>query len=458
MKVKKFGFSAKAVVLITVLLLAANILLGVFLVQRSRSSIRAIIDERMLGVAKTAAAMLDGDELAALTEEDDGSEKHREIIEKLGVFNEYLDFEYIYIVRRNSAGKFVFIADPDPEEPAEFGEEITYTEALGAADEGTAAVDKVSVGDKWGKYYTAFCPVMTSDGRIGGIVGVDFDADWYENQITGNTVSILISGVFALLAGSGIVLLVTGRLRRRFRRLNEDTASIAADVGSLLDEISAEHGYSVIDPDAGLLDGVKDELPPSGAESEGIEKLSRDVRTIQVNLKRYIEFIHNKAYTDVMTGIGNRSAYFDFIHSIDEVIENPDLRFSVAVFDINGLKTANDDYGHDIGDMIIGAAADCIKKAFGESTVFRIGGDEFVAVLENAAKEEMEALFRKLDEEIENSNKELAGKIGVPLSISKGFSEFIPGEDITYKQVFKRADLAMYYDKNDYYQKYGYRR
>ncbi|MBP5156184.1 MAG: diguanylate cyclase [Clostridia bacterium] len=458
MKRKGLRFNARTVVVFTVLLLAANLALGVLLVSRSRASIRSLLNERMLGIAGTAGALLDGETLASFTKEDVGGEKHRDILEKLTLFAENLNFNYIYVVRAAGDGTYEFIVDPDKEAPAAFGEKIEYTPALGSAGSGTAAVDSVAVSDKWGKYYTAFCPVFTDNGEIGGIVGVDFDADWYEKQITANTVYIIIVGTLALIGGGGAVLILTARLRKRFKKLNEDASSIASDVGTLINEIRSEQGYDAIAPPDGDAGTAEGEFSGSGDESEDIEKLSRDVKQIKVNLKRYIDFIHSKAYTDVMTGIGNRAAYFDFVHSIDEVIENPGLRFSVVVFDINGLKTANDDFGHDIGDEIICEAAECIKSVFGASTVFRIGGDEFAAVLENTSEEEVEVLFRKLDESIDISNKKRAEKNCMPLSLSKGFSEFVPGEDISYKQVFKRADVAMYYDKNEYYKKYGYRR
>ncbi|MBO4277484.1 MAG: diguanylate cyclase [Clostridia bacterium] len=453
---RKFRVSSSAVLIITALLLIADAALGIFLIYRARSSMRSVINERMLGVATTAAAMLDGDELAALTAEDEGGEKQHEIIDKLNVFNDYLNFKYIYIVRGDGEDGYIFIVDPDPDDPAAFGEEVVISPALIAAGGGKATVDDEAISDEWGKYYTAYCPVFTSDGKIGGIVGVDFDAELYENRISGITVSILLSGIAALLVGGGVALLFTAKLRRKFKKLNEDTGLIAADVASLIEDIRAEHGYNVIDPETNLLEGVEEDSAASGKDE--LEQLSRDVKKIKVNLKRYIDFIHSKAYTDVMTGIGNRAAYFELVHGIDGVIDNPDLRFAVAVFDINGLKTANDEFGHDVGDTIISAAADCIKTAFSGKNVYRIGGDEFVAVLENMTAQEVEVMFAKLDEAIERTNETLAAQAGMPLSLSKGVAEFVPGDDRSYKQVFKRADVAMYYNKNEYYKKYGYRR
>ena len=117
MKNKRFDYSTKAVFLITVFLLVINIAIGVFIAVRSRASIKMVINERMLGVAKTASAMLDGDKLSAMTKSDIGGEYQREILEKLTVFYDNFDFKYIYVVRKMRNGKYAFIVDPDPANP-----------------------------------------------------------------------------------------------------------------------------------------------------------------------------------------------------------------------------------------------------------------------------------------------------------------------------------------------------
>ena len=64
--------------------------------------------------------------------------------------------------------------------------------------------------------------------------------------------------------------------------------------------------------------------------------------------------------------------------------------FLIGVFDINNLKAVNDSLGHEVGDDFIFEASRIICTAFRNSTIFRIGGDEFVSVSINMLNNEIE--------------------------------------------------------------------
>lgn len=448
MRLKNVVLSAKQILLITLALLLANGVVGAFLAYRSRTTMRHVIDNHMLGVAKTAGAMLDGDELAALTEADAGGPRQAAVLDKLNFFSDNLEFKYIYVVRKTEDGRFIFLADADPEEPADFGEAVTESPALLSAGGGVAAVDARSIGDRWGKYYSAYCPVFCTDGSIGGIVGVDFDANWYKNQMTQNSIYLLLAGAAALMIGCGVALLLTVRLRKRFGKLNEEVDGLAANLGTLMAEINSDAEYSVIAPETAL--PAEDEPYDKGT----VEKLSEDVATIRLNLKRFIDFTHAQAYIDGMTGVGNKAAYLELVREINEKIAAGTAAFSIAVFDVNGLKSMNDDYGHETGDRMIVGAADCIKRVFGKKNVFRIGGDEFIAVLPDLTEKDVEEAFAKLDAETDRVNREKDGSDRAIVSFSKGASTFAPGVDGEFRVVFKRADEAMYRDKDAYYREH----
>ena len=131
--------------------------------------------------------------------------------------------------------------------------------------------------------------------------------------------------------------------------------------------------------------------------------------------------------------------------------------FSVAVFDLNGLKAINDSCGHECGDMAIVDTANLLIGVFGKENIYRIGGDEFIAVEENVSSDDMHALFARLDLcLIEENATEKAYR--TPLSISKGYTTFVPDIDTDYNKVFKRADEAMYRDKAEYYKTHDRRR
>ena len=444
MKQKRFSYSTKAVLLITAALLCINIAIGAAIAVQSRSSIRQVINEQMLGIAKTAGTMLDGDELDALTKSDVGTKKHDEILDKLRIFSDNFNIKYIYVVRPTRDGKYIYIADPDTEKPAEYGEEIVYSQALTSAGGGKAAVDTVAVGDQWGKYYTAYSPVMTSTGKVGGIIGVDFDAEWYENQLTKNSIYIVLASGVSLIIGGSMIMLVTMKLKRKLESINAETESIASDVGALLDEINAESDYSLSVSNSSSSEDESMEL-------SGIEKLTYEVQMIKEDLRQYIDYVHIKAYTDGMTGVGNKTAYLELVHAINDRIAEKATRFSIAVFDVDDLKLVNDEYGHEMGDNLINGTAGCVKNVFGASNVFRIGGDEFIAVLMDYSSNDMAKAFGKLDAEIKRANDALPKGAKVPIAFSKGYATFDPDKDKSFKEVFRRADKDLYNDKNEHH-------
>ncbi|MBQ7372449.1 MAG: diguanylate cyclase [Blautia sp.] len=161
--------------------------------------------------------------------------------------------------------------------------------------------------------------------------------------------------------------------------------------------------------------------------------------------------------TDALTSLGNRTAYFEKTSSLDDAITAGRAAFTVVVFDINGLKTINDTYSHSCGDAAIIDAAQILSSVFGKENLYRIGGDEFIAILNDISESTLEAMFSRMDTVLEETNK--TEKIyKVPLAISKGASMFAPDTDSTYREVFRRADSAMYADKAAYYTTHDRRR
>ena len=113
------------------------------------------------------------------------------------------------------------------------------------------------------------------------------------------------------------------------------------------------------------------------------------------------------AYTDALTGAQSKLAYMDKEEKIDRAISDGSAEgIAFAVFDVNMLKVINDTQGHDVGDAYIYNAFLIICDVFRNSPVYRIGGDEFVAVLEGVDYEEREVLLSAFNERIEdNLNK-----------------------------------------------------
>lgn len=165
-------------------------------------------------------------------------------------------------------------------------------------------------------------------------------------------------------------------------------------------------------------------------------------------------YAHYKAHIDPLTGLESKMAYTETVKQIQGRINEDRANFVVAIFDLNGLKTINDTYGHEMGDMALCDAGSLLKKVFGAYHIYRFGGDEFIVIKNNTTLEEVREAFKVLDMELEKFN-ETEHPYMTPLAIAKGAAEFYPREDEEYLSTFKRADRAMYMDKNKYYEMHG---
>lgn len=192
---------SKIILMVEAILLITGILFCSISVYRARISIRRAIQQRMLDIANCASGSLDGDALGALTADDVGSDSYNDIYNSLAVFRDNVELEYIYSIKEEADGQFVFTMDLDQETPAAFGDSVKYTDALAKAGNGTTAVDEVPYSDKWGEFYSAYSPVFDSKGNVAGIIAVDFSADWFDGQLSSQMRSTVISyGIILLIA------------------------------------------------------------------------------------------------------------------------------------------------------------------------------------------------------------------------------------------------------------------
>ncbi|MBR3740211.1 MAG: diguanylate cyclase [Clostridia bacterium] len=436
---KKLSFSARYVLAFGLFLLAANTLLGVVILRQSESAMRSLIDKNMLDIVNTAADLLDGDTLGALTEDDVGGEVFNDVAQKLTVFQKNADIQFIYAVKQIDEDTFVFTVDPDPVDPGAFGEEIVVTEGIKIAGKGTAAVDNEPMADRWGNFYSAYSPVFDSNGKVAGIVGIDFGADWYDEMLRNHTVTITVLTVLSISIGGLVIFFITNGVRKRFKQLNTGLAKLSSSVDQLVRQADTMSGGAMKEK----TETAQDEL----------EALGQRIQTMQKDMTVYLEFLQKQAYTDSLTKVGNSTAYHELVQKLEEAIQKDEAAFSVIVFDVNSLKMINDKFGHEWGDKIITGAAEAISRVFGAEHTFRIGGDEFSVVKERVDERE----FYQVDLEIAAFNRQAHGK-NAQLSVSKGLAHYEPGMDHSFKEVFARADMSMYEQKKTYYQTEGNRR
>ena len=434
------------VLILSIFLLIANGTLGVLLTNQSKNYLQDQMRKRMLDISNSAAALIDGDILEKLQKEDVDTEPYQNALRILRTFQEQVELSYIYGIRDMGNKTFTFTIDPEPDDPGEFGEPIMYTDALYAASLGTPSVDKEAYEDRWGCFYSAYSPVFNSAGKVAGIIGVDVDADWFDEQLRHHLYLICIACVFSLIAGGFIVFIITERLRKRFAFLNSEMNRLAGDVEDLATELH-------------FVSGTKQVLEELTSPGDDFALLESKLKFLRDELQYYITEAHSMSYTDSLTGLGNRNAYTKTIKRINTQIEVGVADFSVAVFDINGLKQANDKFGHEFGDLMITTISDILKASLNTNMIYRIGGDEFVAILGTSGEHTFDSAFDFIKQKLDEMGNVLRdGEKQTPLAVSKGAATFIKDSDSDINAVFHRADEAMYADKAAWYVKHGDRR
>ena len=152
------------------------------------------------------------------------------------------------------------------------------------------------------------------------------------------------------------------------------------------------------------------------------------------NLVRRLE---EMCFQDQLTGIGNRHAMHDYITAM-----NFEKSIGIVYCDVMGLKRTNDNRGHKAGDQLLLRACGCLKRSFDDYALFRVGGDEFLALCSGIREEELIQRTEKLRKDMKISDAAMAlGCVWRPDS----------KEDMDY--LIKQADQRMYEEKRALYAK-----
>ena len=150
------------------------------------------------------------------------------------------------------------------------------------------------------------------------------------------------------------------------------------------------------------------------------------------------------AMRDALTGVKSKLAYNETEQEMNGRISSGEQQpFAIAVCDLNELKAVNDAYGHKAGDQFIREACSVICDHFKHSPVFRVGGDEFVAILQGNDFMSREMLV----EEFRARNRGQVSSGGVVIAC--GLSEWKTDSRDRLENVFERADNSMYENKKE---------
>lgn len=148
--------------------------------------------------------------------------------------------------------------------------------------------------------------------------------------------------------------------------------------------------------------------------------------------------------TDLLTGVKNRNAMNNRVLKIVSGRERMPSTYGIVFADLNGLKTINDDDGHNAGDTLLKNAAKALMDTFVDCEIYRAGGDEFVVIAMDKPKATIEAQIESLRKKAE-----------APEHVSFALGFYYDEKQGDIRIAMREADARMYEDKKQHYQMYS---
>lgn len=303
---------------------------------------------------------------------------------------------------------------------------------------------------EWGRDYTGSLTLFDSSENAYALLCVDVDITDIVSQIRRQTFMTFCLIIFIGFIFTGLFLFWMGKfVTKPIHQLEECVVAFA----------SKSHGQRDIQ-----------ELqfnPPECPMKNEVSALSDAVNRMTVDMRDYVEGIllaernveimkeHASQMTEIanidsLTGIRNKTAYDRHLRKMEYELDIGNLiLFGIAMIDLNNLKEINDTYGHEHGNYAIKKLCHIICNIFVHSPVFRIGGDEFVVILNNPDYSIIYSLIANFKHELfmleKNNNLEPWEKISAAI----GFASYDSKIDKSVNDVFIRAEKLMYENKRE---------
>ncbi len=413
------------------------------------------------GATNQMALEMDGDKIDEYLEKNFELEEYQNILQRFyEIRDSYPDILYMYVYRLSPDGGTVIfdLNSTDGTEDAGMpGDHYEFQDTfMKYIDDFCAGVEVPGItGQTEDGYMLTYCkPIYDSSGVLQCHACVDFSMDALHQED--------LKFIYSILLVSGLVsiaIMLFGIYR------------IKKDVAEPLDKMSQATEKFIYETQEDQVQNIRIMKELDIHTNNEIEKVYHVFISVMEQSLHFMENlskaetdikakneqigqISQEAYRDSLTGVGSKAAYAKKINELNEKILNNHAEFAIVMVDMNHLKKINDECGHKAGDLYLKGCCHLICEIFKHSPVFRIGGDEFVAILTGQDYQNryahIDSLRSAYAQAYENTEQEPWHRY----SASIGMAEYA-SDDSTVELVFKRADQAMYEDKKKFKSKYG---
>ena len=373
--------------------------------------------------------------------------EYQRILAQLRNLQEVNDVDCLYtvfVVPQDEA--FVYLVDAAEEEPCPIGciDPIYEMNREVLVDPTVGFPACITDTEEYGWLVSAGVPVYDDGDEVVGYAFADISMDVIKQKERDYIQQLSIMLVVLTVAICALVIVLVRRfIVRPLKTLSKAATSYCTPQANMRSTF------------AGLDIHSKDEI---GDLHKSMIQMENDIDTYIDNLvetraklnstRREADLMSDLAHKDALTGVRNRLAYEQEIAQLDAELAAGQDAFGIAVVDLNDLKTTNDQYGHECGNVSLQRVSHFICLAFAHSPVFRIGGDEFVVVLRGNDFDKVEDLVAEFRETLASQDDaESALEPWERVSAAIGYALYDSDLDTDADSVFRRADKLMYENK-----------
>ena len=445
--------SSLACILVLCLLLSASFYFPLSIALRER------YQDKLMDVLTYVEHQADADDLRACVESGVPSESYARFQAFLNEFIDDFELTYLYIViPRPEEGLMINVISATSAAEFAAGEtDMPLLEKLDAYPRSELESyfsywDAEEIGyfeesSDYGTYYTACKPLRDSNGETVALICADIPSSEMHRTIGGYVrqcvaVTLLCGLVFAFF----LIRWLRRNVTKPVQELEKSARSFAERSHSLRDLRDLEFEMPEIRANNEVRSLAESVFKMASDLKTGVEKLiSSEARAASAESKA--ENMTQLAFQDPLTHVKSKTAYESRAEELTADIAAGNACFAMVMADMNELKEINDAYGHDCGDKYLVGACKLICQVYKHSPVYRVGGDEFVVLLQGADYDDRDALLEELRERWRQTCEEPGREPWERFSAAAGMAVYGEAPDDTVQQVLDRADERMYAEK-----------
>ena len=363
---------------------------------------------------------------------------YKAVLAQLQEMQDEVDVDCLYITWLDVENECnVYLVDAAHEEPCPIGcIDPIYTDDKTVLDHPEIGFDpNISNTPEYGWLIATGMPIFNDQGELIAISAVDISM----NDVIANQYRFLIMAALAFLLLTILVCVAAIYLVNRFIIKPVNVLTEAAAQYSHNKKAFSELDISRNDELGILAASMANMEKEINGYVSNLEQTTNDL----IQAREHAEQMNIAANIDALTKVRNKRAY-----DIEAARLNESTKpYAIAMIDLNGLKKINDTYGHEEGDVSINTVCQIICRTFKHSPVFRVGGDEFIVVLENTDFENCDSLIKDFSDEIQRNASDESLEVWRRVTAAVGCAVYDPDKDKNAESVLKRADAEMYENK-----------